>query len=157
MRPSLVTIKIEVMQACRFPYRPYRWLRKDCECNDYFVSSVKELATNFVTPSPSSTRDQFSFSEISQNEVTNILQSLNNSHARDIYGLNTLFLKNHSNNLVPLFQHFINRCVRLSFPTHWKTEQMKPIFKSDDPTMVSNFRPIAILPVMSTLLEKALS
>lgn len=41
--------------------------------NDYFVSSVKELATNFEIPcfSPvlSLTSDQFSFSEISQNEV----------------------------------------------------------------------------------------
>ena len=41
--------------------------------NDYVVSSVKELATNFSNPSPFSpvlclTSDQFSFSEIFQNE-----------------------------------------------------------------------------------------
>lgn len=89
--------------------------------------------------------------------VIRILRSLKNSHACDIYGLNTLFLKTHADSLIPLFQHLINLCIRLSiFPTDWKRAQITPIFKSDDPTLVSNYRPIAILPVMLKLLEKTL-
>ena len=80
---------------------------------DYFLSSIKELATNFSTPSPFSpvlslTSDQFSFSEISQNEVTKTLHLLKNTPVCDIYGLNFFFLKTHAGSLVPLFQHLIN-------------------------------------------------
>jgi len=38
----------------------------------------------------------------------------------------------------------------------WKTAQITPMFKSDDPTNITNYRPIAILPTISKLLEKIL-
>lgn len=87
--------------------------------------------------------------------ITNILCSLNASHACDVNNLNMIFLKTHASTLIPLFHHLVNLCIRQSvFPAMWKTAQITPIFKSDDPTNVSNYRPIAILPTVSKLLEK---
>lgn len=52
---------------------------------------------------------------------------------------------------LPCARHGLN----ISFlKTHAKTTQIIPIHKSNDPTIISNHRPIAILPVTSKLLEK---
>ena len=40
------------------------------------------------------------------------------------------------------------------FPSKLKYAIIKPLFKSKDPTNVSNYRPIALLPVMSKIFEK---
>ena len=128
---------------------------------EYFIASVQELSSSFTAPlfltSVSAASQQFSFSEIAQNDITNILCSLNASHACDVNNLNMIFLKTHASTLIPIFHHLVNLCIRQSvFPAMWKMAQITTIFKSDDPINVSNYRPIAILPTISKLLEKAL-
>ena len=158
--------------------------------NEYFILSVQELAAVFPTTSlsispPPSTTDMFSFFEITQDDLIKNVNALKNSHSRDSYGLNTMFLKTHAKSLIPLLHHLIvymlckvtlgvlkgasklnvlllllliNLCIRLSiFPSSWKTAQILPIFKADNPCMVSNYRLIAILPTISKMLEKTLS
>lgn len=67
------------------------------------------------------------------------------------------FMKTHASTLIQLFHYLVNLCIRLhKFPDTWKTAQIIPIFKSEDHTSVSNYRPILILPTFSKLLEKAL-
>lgn len=73
--------------------------------NDYFVTSVNEPASKFVTPSHPTSMfspipDQFSFAVISQDELLKVVNSLKNSHSCDIDGLNTSFLTTH---LTPLY------------------------------------------------------
>uniref|UniRef100_A0A8C5WJ28 Reverse transcriptase domain-containing protein n=1 Tax=Leptobrachium leishanense TaxID=445787 RepID=A0A8C5WJ28_9ANUR len=41
-------------------------------------------------------------------------------------------------------------------PKLWKTARVVPIYKSGDNTLLSNYRPISLLPVMSKILEKCL-
>ena len=72
--------------------------------------------------------------------------------------LNTIFLKTHANSLIPLLHHLINLCIRLSiFPSNWKTAHSQKNVKADNPCLASNYRPIAILPTISKLLENTLS
>ena len=113
--------------------------------NEYFILSVQELAAVFPTTSlsispPPSTTDMFSFFEITQDDLIKNINAQKNSHSRDSYGLNTMFLKTHANSLIPLLNHLINLCIRLSiFPSSWKTAQILPIFKADNPCLVSNY------------------
>lgn len=130
--------------------------------NDYFIKSVNELAASFEPPLSStnvpSTSNQFSFSEITQSELAKIFNFLNKSNAKDVFGLNMQFYRTHADCFMPLFLHLINLCIRHSiFPSGWKTAKIIPIYKSEDPTLISNYRPISILPVLSKLLEKTLS
>ena len=39
------------------------------------------------------------------------------------------------------------------FPSHWKTSQVKPIFKSGSRSDPGNYRPISITPFISKMLE----
>ena len=40
------------------------------------------------------------------------------------------------------------------FPSRWKTAKVTPIFKRGDPTDVSNYRPISVLPTLSKIAER---
>ena len=40
------------------------------------------------------------------------------------------------------------------FPREWKCARITPIFKSSDPSLPKNYRPISILPIVSKLLER---
>ena len=40
------------------------------------------------------------------------------------------------------------------FPTEWKCARITPIFKTGDPALASNYRPISILPIVSKVLER---
>ena len=40
------------------------------------------------------------------------------------------------------------------FPCRWKTSKVTPIFKSGDPTDVTNYRPISVLLILSKIAER---
>jgi len=55
----------------------------------------------------------------------------------------------------PVPQHVINNCLsKNDFPLSWKHSLIRPIFKSGDPTMSSNYRPISLVPVIAKITER---
>ena len=52
---------------------------------------------------------------------------------------------------------FYNSCMREGYyPTCFKVARVVPIFKSEDPTEFSNYRPVSVLPVLSQVFEKVI-
>jgi hypothetical protein len=50
-----------------------------------------------------------------------------------------------------------NCCMREGhYPAFFKVAQVVPVFKSEDPTEFSNYRPISLLPVLSQVFERVL-
>ena len=43
------------------------------------------------------------------------------------------------------------------FPDQWKLANVSPIHKKNDKQLVSNYRPISLLPICSKILEKIIS
>ena len=55
----------------------------------------------------------------------------------------------------PVLLHIINACLTLcDFPDSWKHSLVYPIFKSGDPAVISNYRPISIVPFMAKVVER---
>ena len=55
----------------------------------------------------------------------------------------------------PILLHIVNTCLTsCDFPVAWKHSLVHPIFKSGDPTMTSNYRPISIVPIMTKIVER---
>ena len=59
----------------------------------------------------------------------------------------------------PIIALSITKFIHLSFslnvfPSRWKTAKVTPIFKSGDPTDVTNYRPISVLPILSKIAER---
>ena len=51
----------------------------------------------------------------------------------------------------------LNLCISSStWPTEWKLSHVTPVFKKDDATSVSNYRPISVLSTIPKILEKVM-
>lgn len=82
--------------------------------------------------------------------VANFIDELKSSKAKDANGLDTKICK----------RLFSNLNYNLSFrqavvPSAWKVATVIPIYKSGDKSNWSNYRPISILLIISTVAEKA--
>ena len=54
----------------------------------------------------------------------------------------------------PLADIFINSMLKGKTPQSWKNAKVTPIFKAGDPTDVSNYRPISVIPVIMNVFER---
>ena len=43
------------------------------------------------------------------------------------------------------------------FPECFKVARVVPVFKTEDPTLFSNYRPVSLLPVLSQIFERVLA
>ena len=58
--------------------------------------------------------------------------------------------------IIPAITHIINLSIETQeFPTSWKCAKIIPLHKKDDELNPKNYRPVAILPILSKILEKA--
>ena len=85
-----------------------------------------------------------------------IISTLTNSKAKDIHGLGTAFLKHKESIILPLVI-IINKSIDENvFPSELKPA-IVPVHKSGDTQVVSNYRPISILPAISKVMEKVVA
>ena len=70
--------------------------------------------------------------------------------------ISTRLLKYISEKVSPLLSLMINQSLLTGiFPTKLKIAKVITLFKKDDPTIFSNYRPISLLPAVSKVFEKA--
>lgn len=126
------------------------------ELNSFFIASIENLVKQFT---PSGDPDQlfntntdgnkFQIQEMTEQDTIKIITALNNSKAKDVYGLYTNFLKLHKEALAPPLTHLFNTSIKSStVPMAWKLSTITPIFKAGDKADMNNYRPISILPVI---------
>jgi len=65
------------------------------------------------------------------------------------------YLKKSAVIVAPILVHIFNCSIKSnSFPTLFKTAKIVPIYKKGDKSVMSNYRPISILPVISLIFER---
>ena len=58
--------------------------------------------------------------------------------------------------VLPAITHIINLSITQgTFPSIWKQAKVVPLLKKGDPLSAKNYRPVALLPIFSKILEKA--
>ena len=58
--------------------------------------------------------------------------------------------------ILPTVSHIVNLSITQSeFPTIWKLAKVVPLLKKCDPLTAKKYRPVALLPIFSKILEKA--
>ena len=91
----------------------------------------------------------------SEEEIKIILSNLDVNKARGSDLIGNRILKECSDVLsLPLSILFNNSLDNAIFPTDWKKADVCPVFKKDNPQLVSNYRPISLLSPTSKILEK---
>ena len=96
----------------------------------------------------------FSIPPIAEADVVGYLLKIDSNKSTGIDGISSRMLKL----AAPIFAPSIIKLINLSFslnvfPSRWKTAKVTPIFKSRDPTDVTNYRSISVLLILPKIAE----
>ena len=101
--------------------------------------------------------ENFTFQPISTGYIRGILDHLNPRKAVGVDGITPGLLRLSAPVLAKEITKLINFTISTSsWPSEWKSSNVTPVFKKDDDTQKSNYRPISILPAISKICEKVL-
>ena len=136
--------------------------------NAYYINKVREIRRNMprqkkdplatVRQVMSGRNISFSLSAVSPEEVDKIIKGLKNSKASGVDNLDTYILKLNRKHIVPSVCHILNLSIQSKkFPTKWKIAKVVPLYKGKGSKFeAKNYRPVAILPILSKVLERAM-
>ena len=100
----------------------------------------------------------FKFKEIEQENLKTVINSLTNKSSVGIDGISTILLKCIAPSIIKPLTLITNQIMKTGiFPNKLKLAKVIPIYKKDDPTQVTNYRPISLLPVLSKVIEKTIA
>ena len=143
---------------------------KNCSLFKSFFSNLAQNLVSKLPPSPNvfieskvasyyddiKLKDlNFEFSETSPEKILNILKGLNPSKAVGIDNVSGKFLKDGADILARPISQLCNLSIKLnSFPRSCKIAKVKPLFKTGSKTDPQIYRPISLLPILSTIIER---
>ena len=125
-------------------------------CNTYFTSIGSNLTKNIHYSGEKNHRynlknaqnTNFKFKEIDEDTIK--------SYGSD--GISTNLLKHIAPSLIKSLALITNQIIHTGvFPEKLKLAKVIPIFKKEDPALLTNYRPISLLPTISKVIEKVTS
>ena len=133
--------------------------------NSFFTGKVNDLRANLPHPSGdpleplrsvmSSRACHLSLKSVHPDEVLKIVKELKNTKSTGLDDIDATTLKLVISDILPAVTHVINlSLLNLEFPNKWKLAKVVPLLKKDDPLNPKNYRPVALLPIMSKILER---
>ena len=134
--------------------------------NDYFTDVGPKLAEKIEYEHNCSFRDfipqhepveRFIFQPVNVATVYRLITKLTISKATGIDEISAKVLKAAAPAIAEPLTRIFNMSIATDrFPMEWKAARVTPIFKKGQRTMLDNYRPISILPVVSKLMERIL-
>ena len=135
--------------------------------NEFFINKVLAIRANIPpqTADPlaklkslmKNRESSFSLNCAHPDTVEKSLYSLNNSRSFGLDNLDTFTLKLAAKYILPALTHIINLSILTNkFPSAWKVSKVIPLYKKEDPLNPKNFSLVAILPILSKVLEKVI-
>ena len=135
--------------------------------NSFFIQKVKNLQKRLPPPKGNplenlqqtmSTRTcTFRLESVHPDEVLEIVKNLKNSKSTGLDDIDTSTLKLIIHDILPALTHIINLSLTtLTFPSSWKLAKIIPLLKKGDPLNPQNYRPVALLAIMSKVLERVI-
>ena len=133
--------------------------------NNFFVNIGSKLEREINVPSDkkfshflSDKRDEnFNFTAVDENDIRKIADKLDNKKSCGIDGISNIIMKSIINILIKLITIIINQMLETGvFPDKLKVAKVIPLFKKGDPTLLTNYKPISLLPSLSKIFEKVI-
>lgn len=131
--------------------------------NDYFVDiSKSDNINNNVPYKFSSYLKQDNYNSIFMNptdpqEIHGNIMNLKNTNSTGYDNVCTNIIKSVADVLSPVLSFIVNYCINDGyFPEKLKTTIIMPLHKKDNIEQMSNYRPIAMIPIFSKIIEKVI-
>ena len=103
------------------------------------------------------TNIRMEFKVLTEEEILNIINSLDNKSNSGCGGLSNTMVKSLKNELYMPLTLIINQMLHTGkYPNAFKIAKVIPIFKMGDPSLLTNYRPISLLPTLSTLFGRVI-
>ena len=128
-----------------------------------FFATVGELNSRNITEhSDSSYRDylseriesSFEFRLVDSHDVKQIIKGIKTSQSNGHDGISSELIKLISNDIADSTTLIINQSLKSGiFPDQLKSAKVTPIYKKDDKKIITNYRPMSVLPVVSKVFE----
>ena len=133
--------------------------------NQYFLDKIRLIRENLPPPliDPLALLRSlmvgrscsFSFSVVHPDEVEKVMSGLSNSSSFGLDQIDTYIIKLVRLDILPALTHIVNLSLSTQeFPTNWKKSKIIPLHKKEDLLNPKNYRPIAIIPIFSKILER---
>lgn len=101
--------------------------------------------------------NDFSFQNVNEETISLIIDKLAPKTSFGFDGLSTKLIKTVKDALIKPITIIINQMINTGiFPDKLKIAKITPIFKKEDKTLFTNYRPISLLPAISKIFEKVL-
>ena len=134
--------------------------------NEYFISKVNSIINNLPISDSDPLKtllvkdirlEPFQLRPAHPDTIDKIIKALKNSKSAGVDFLDTAAIKLISDDIVPAITHIVNLSIMYSkFPAAWKHAKIIPLHKKDDILNPKNYRPVAILPILSKILERVI-
>ena len=135
--------------------------------NEYFLDKIKLIRDNLppavIDPLHTLRKlmqgrtNSFSLSFVHPDEVEEIIGNLSNSSSFGLDMIDTYIIKLIKPEILPALTHIINLSLSTKkFPESWKRVKVIPLHKKEDLLNPKNYRPVAIVPIFSKVLERVI-
>lgn len=137
--------------------------------NEHFINVGKTLAEEIVNQSITNTSEalesiidkpcnSIGLIEPDPSEIDTVIMGLKSDSASGWDNIPTKFVKLAKNDIIPVLHHLFSLCFKKGcFPQVFKRAVIHPVYKSGDRGSINNYRPIAVLSVLSKILEKLIN
>ena len=133
--------------------------------NVYFASIGNKLASEIKTPTNKNinftsylknpTKNRLKFTHITEEDTIKAIDNLENKNSSGHDGISNKLLKLIGHVLCKSLTLIINQMLTSGiFPDAFKTAKIIPIHKKGDSALLSNYRPISLLPTISKIFER---
>ena len=130
--------------------------------NQYFINVAGSLSnkitnknTKFQDYLKNPNKTTLYLTETTPDEINSIIRDLNTNKSSDIYDISPKYVKFASPAVSLLLAIIFNKSMQEGiFPNKMKTAKIILLHKSESELMVSNYRPISLLPIFSKIFER---
>ena len=90
-------------------------------------------------------------------EILKIISELSNSAAFGLDNIDTYIIKLIRHEITPVLTYIINLSLtKRTYPESWKNSKVIPLYKKDDVLCPNSYRPVAIIPIVSKVIERGI-
>ena len=101
--------------------------------------------------------DDFIWRPTTPSEVEELCKELDGNKGKGWDSVSPRVIKAVAREISGPLSRLFNCCIREGhYPESFKVARVVPVFKAEDPTQFSNYRPVSVLPVLSQVLERVL-